>query len=145
MPPQDHKAIRAMLLAVLVIGLIGTGMELLLLEHDESLTQLVPLVLIGVGLAVIVWHASAGSHLSMIVMRVAMVAFIVTGVLGIALHYKGSAEFQKELDPSVQGFALFVKAVHSKAPPALAPGTMAQLGLLGLVCTYQGRNRRENI
>jgi hypothetical protein len=32
---------------------------------------------------------------------------------------------------------LFVKVVTAKAPPALAPGVMVQLGLLGLVYTYK--------
>jgi hypothetical protein len=63
-------------------------------------------------------------------------AFVAGGVLGIALHYQGSVEFQKELDPSVQGFDLFMKVMHSKTPPPIAPGALAYLGLLGLVCTY---------
>jgi hypothetical protein len=45
-----------MLLGILVFGLVGTAVELLLLGHDESLTQLVPLVLIATGIAVITWH-----------------------------------------------------------------------------------------
>jgi hypothetical protein len=42
-----------MLLGILVFGLIGTAVGLLFLGHDESLTQLVPLVLIATGIAVI--------------------------------------------------------------------------------------------
>jgi len=132
-----------MLLAILVCGSAGTALELLLLEHDETLTQLVPLVLIAIGMVVIIWHAMAESSTSLRLMRVTMTAFIAAGVLGVVLHYQGSVEFQKELDPSIEGFALFMKAIHSKAPPALAPGTMVQLGLLGLVCTYTVRDRRE--
>jgi hypothetical protein len=30
-----------------------------------------------------------------------------------------------------------MKAIHSKAPPALAPAAMIQMGLLGLLYTYK--------
>src|SRR5262245_59270317 len=133
-----------MLLGVLVFGLIGTGVELLLLGHDESLMQLTPLVLIVAGLGVTIWHLMAESHSSLIAMRVTMIAFIAAGALGVVLHFGGSVQFQRELDPSVQGLPLVMKAMQSKAPPALAPGTMAYMGLLGLVCTYKFTNRREN-
>jgi hypothetical protein len=123
--------------------MIGTAVELLLLGHDEGLTQLAPLVLIGIGVPVIIWHAIAVTPSSLRMMRIMMVALIVGGMIGIVMHYRGSVEFQKEVDPSIHGFALFMKVMHSKAPPALAPAILAHLGLLGLVCTYL--NRREKI
>jgi hypothetical protein len=133
-----------MLLGVLVLGLIGTGAELVLLGHDESLIQWIPLVLIVVGLGVTTWHLTAESRSSLLAMRVTMIAFIVGGALGVVLHLAGSVQFQRELDPSVEGFTLFMKAMQSKAPPALAPGTMTYMGLFGLVCTYLLANRGEN-
>jgi hypothetical protein len=133
-----------MLLAILIVGLAGTAVELLLLGHDESLTQLVPLILISIGVVVIIWHLAADSSMSLRLMRITMTAFVGAGVLGIVLHYQGSVEFQKELDPSITGFELFKKAMQSKAPPALAPGTLVQLGLLGLVCTYLVKQGRED-
>lgn len=132
-----------MLLAILVFGLIGTGVELLFLGHVESLSQFIPLVLIGLGLAAITWHVLAESRLSLRMLRVTMVGLIAAGLLGVILHYRGSVEFQTEVDPSVHGFALFLKAMRSKAPPALAPGVLVQLGLLGLVCTYSLADRRK--
>jgi hypothetical protein len=133
-----------MVLAILIVGLAGTAVELLLLGHDESLTQLVPLILIVIGVVVIIWHLVADSSMSLRLMRITMTAFVGAGVLGIVLHYKGSVEFQKELDPSITGFELFKKAMQSKAPPALAPGTLVQLGLLGLVCTYPVKQGRKD-
>ena len=132
-----------MLLAILVLGLVGTGVELLFLGHDESLTQIVPLALIAIGLAVIVWHVRGDSVSSLRVMRITMGAFIVAGALGVALHYRGSVDFQKDVDPSIHGFALFMKVMQSKAPPALAPGIMAHMGLLGLVYAYLPTDRRK--
>jgi len=65
-----------MLLGILVFGLIGTAVELLFLGHDESLTQLVPLVLIATGIAVITWHMLLESRSSLLVLRITMVAFV---------------------------------------------------------------------
>jgi len=61
------------------------------------------------------------------------------------VHYRGSVEFQKELDPSTAGFALFSKVMQSKAPPMLAPGTFVYFGLLGLVSTRLYIVRREKL
>jgi hypothetical protein len=84
-----------------------------------------------------------GSPLSLLAMRVTMIAFMAASGVGVALHYRGNVDFQKEVDPSIQGFALFMKAMQSKTPPALAPGILAHLGLLGLVCTYPLTDRRD--
>lgn len=133
-----------MLLGVLGLGLIGTFVELLLLAHDETLIQLTPLILIVVGSGVITWHAVAESRSSLLAMRVTMIALIAGGALGVVLHYRGSVEFQKELDPSIQGLTLFVTALQAKAPPALAPGSLTYMGLFGLVCTYLFSTRGGN-
>jgi len=128
---------RRIILGILIFGVIGTAVELLLLSHDEGVLQLVPLVLMAVGLLVIGWHLISASAASLLAMRVSMLAFILAGAVGVGLHYRGSAEFQTEVDPALDGFALFKKVMTSKAPPALAPGVMAQLGLLGLAYTYR--------
>jgi hypothetical protein len=70
-------------------------------------------------------------------MRVTMAFFIGSGFIGMGLHYMGNNEFQLEMDPGLHGWTLFVKAITSKAPPALAPAAMIQMGLLGLLYTYK--------
>jgi hypothetical protein len=70
-------------------------------------------------------------------MRVTMALFICSGFVGMGLHYIGNNEFQLEIDPSLHGWRLFVKSITSKAPPALAPAAMIQMGLLGLLYTYK--------
>ena len=65
-----------------------------------------------------------------------MLGFLVSGVIGVWLHYKGNMEFEIEMVPSLAGLELFLKASHG-AFPALAPGTMIQLGLLGLAYTFR--------
>ena len=112
------------------------GTELLFLKHDEEATQLIPLVLIGFALVTIAWHAAQGSSASLAALQVTMVLFIAAGLLGMYLHFRANLAFQREVDPSIAGQALFWKAMTAKTPPALAPGSMSQLGLIGLAYTY---------
>jgi hypothetical protein len=65
--------------------------------------------------------------------QAAMAIAIITGAVGVVLHYRANMEFQLELDPSLSGVALMMKVLEAKAPPALAPGNMMLLGLVGLV------------
>jgi hypothetical protein len=66
-----------------------------------------------------------------------MIAFIAAGFAGFYFHYQGSVEFKLESNPSLAGWRLFWEAIRAQAPPALAPGIMIQLGLIGLVYTYR--------
>ena len=127
---------RRLLLLILFIGIVGLTVELLFLQHDEEPTQLIPLVLLAAGFAVAVWHAVQRGPWSLIVLQVVMVLFIVAGLLGIVMHYGANVEFQREIDPSLGGMALFWKAMAAKTPPPLAPGSMSQLGLIGLAYSY---------
>ena len=136
---------RAALLSILLFGLVGTELELLFLGHDESPTQFIPLILIAIALVVVVWHIVRESSSSALAMRVTMSLFMVSGVLGVALHFRGNVQFQKEIDSSIHGYELFMKVMESKAPPALAPAIMAYFGLLGFVCSYPFTNRGEEI
>jgi hypothetical protein len=129
--------IRRILLFVLLVGMVGIGTELLFQQHFEDPSQLIPLVLIGVALSVILWHLLRRGPGSLRILQMTMVFFIAAGLLGMYLHYGANVEFQREVDPSLGGLDLFWKAMAAKAPPALAPGSMAQLGLIGLAYTYR--------
>jgi hypothetical protein len=142
MPPPASTAdsltiVRRLLLAVLTIGLIGTGAELVAVEHFEDARQIIPLVLIGLALAVVFWNAALPGRASVRAMQAVMAGFIAAGLIGIYLHYMGNLEFQLEIDPSQSRWALFKKVIQAKAPPALAPGSMAQLAFIGLIWAFR--------
>ncbi len=124
------------LFAILLLGMAGTGAELLLLGHSEDLRQWIPLILLGAGLVACAWHGLFPSALSARVLQAIFLGCILSGLGGIYFHYRGSAEFKLESNPALSGWALFREAVRAKSPPLLAPGAMAQLGLLGLVYVH---------
>ena len=138
-------AIRWFLLGALLANVLGLATELVLFEHFEDGWQLIPISLLGLALVLVVWNGLSRSPASVKLLRLVMVLFVVAGPVGILLHYRANREFQVESDPSAPAWTVFVKAIHSKAPPPLAPGAMTQLGLLGLIYTYRhpSLNRSE--
>jgi hypothetical protein len=135
------QAVRRFLLAILLLGMGGTAVELLLLKHDEDAFQLVPLVLLGLGLAAVAWHALRPGGASTGLVRATMVAFLAAGAAGVYFHYGANVEFQLETDPSLRGRELIMRVLEAKVPPALAPGVMIQLGLIGLAYTYRSKEQ----
>ena len=130
------RALRGFLLVLFLMGVLGIGVELLLLDHTEDLWQWTPLTLIAISLVVLGWRIVDRKPASMRVFRGTMALFVVSGFVGILLHYQGNVEFELEMYPTLKGLELFWEAVKG-ATPALAPGTMIQLGLLGWAYTYR--------
>ncbi|MEW5918439.1 MAG: hypothetical protein AB1762_18705, partial [Gemmatimonadota bacterium] len=124
------------LLVVLACASAGMFVELLLLGHIEDAWQWVPVVLLGVGVLVTFWHLVRRDLGSLRVLQMLMLLFVVSGLVGLALHYKGNVEFEKEMYPDLAGWQLFSQAMTG-ATPSLAPGTMVQFGLLGLLYTFR--------
>ena len=130
-------ALRRVLLGILLFGMAGTTTELLLLQHLEDVSQAIPLALLGCGYAVVAWNSWRHSRLSVTAMQILMVLFAASGVLGMYFHYSANAEFQREIDPTLAGSKLWWTVLQAKTPPALAPGVMALLGLIGLAYAYR--------
>ena len=128
--------VRAALLGIFLFGGVGTAAELLLLEHTEQPWQWAPLVLIAAGVVAVAWHAVARSRGSVRAFQALMVLFGAGGLTGMALHYRGNLEFEREMHPDGTVWELCEGALMG-ATPALAPGTMILLGLIGLVYTYR--------
>jgi hypothetical protein len=139
------ERLRLWIVAIIVLGLIGTMTELLLLEHDEQALQFVPLVLMVLGALTLAWHAAAKGTASLRALEVVMGLFVLAGFAGMVAHFNGSMEYQFELNPELSMGELLDKIIHAKAPPLLAPGMMIQLGLLGLAYAFTDpRHRRSD-
>jgi hypothetical protein len=140
MEPADGTlpTVRRVLLWALIAGMAGTAAELLLIGHVEDEWQLVPVVLLSLGTLVAVAHWVRPGVLTTRLLQLLMVFFIISGGIGSVLHYRGNSEFELEMQPSLGGVEL-VKETLTGAFPVLAPGTMALLGVIGLVQTHRQR------
>jgi len=129
-------SMRWMVLAVFVLGVFGTGGELLFLGHTVGIDQLIPIVLLVMSVLVLAWHGLERKSASLRTFQITMTLLVVAGMLGTGFHYWANEKFELEGDPNMKGMALFSK-VMTGAAPALAPGAMIQLGLLGLIYTFR--------
>lgn len=134
--------IRRLVLLILIVGVGGMGTELLLLGHVDGALQIAPVVLLGVGLLTLVWHAVAPGAASVRAVQATMALLVISGALGVVLHYRGNVEFELEMYPSLSGLELVGKTLTG-ATPVLAPGSMTMLGLVGLVHTYRHPRQRR--
>lgn len=131
-----EAAVRKLLLGLFLIGSAAMVLELIFLEHTESLWQWLPLIVLGAGiLGGLVVTVSPG-RTTVQTFRFLMLVFVIVGLIGVFLHYQGNVEFALERDPTLRGLPLIWKVLRG-ATPALAPGTLAQLGLLGLVFCWR--------
>jgi hypothetical protein len=128
--------IRTFLLVTLTVGMIGMSAELLLIGHRETLQQQIPLLMLGLGIVAAVWHAAAPRPATVRALQITMLLFVLSGLLGVALHYQGNVEFELEMYPSMGGMELVQKTLTG-ATPVLAPGSMSLLGLIGLTHAYK--------
>jgi hypothetical protein len=140
-------SLRQLLLLLLLVGIVGLEVELALLRHAESFTQWMPHVTLFIGLLITAAVYFRPQRRTLRAFQLMMLLFLVIGLLGVILHLKGNVEFALERNPSLSGLGLVWKALRG-ATPALAPGALAQLGLMGLLFTYRhpalgGRNARQ--
>jgi len=123
-----------LLLAIFFVGLLGTTAELFFLEHYEDVKQFIPLVVAVPGFAIGGWYAARPNAASLRGFRAVLLLFVVSGLAGLFLHYRGNVEFEKERDATLGGLPLIWEALRG-ATPALAPGTMIFLALIGYAAT----------
>lgn len=133
---EGGGGLRRLLVAVVLVGIVGLAAELVLLEHVESVWQWVPLVALALGFVAGAALLARPAGATVRAFQGAMALFAVAGAIGLYLHYAGNVEFEREMDAELRGFALVWEALRG-ATPALAPGSLAHLGLIGLAITYR--------
>lgn len=127
---------RRLALYLLLFGVIGVGLELVLLEHYEDPWQWAPIALLALGLVGGGLATLRPSRPVLRTLQALMLGYVLAGGLGMYLHLNANVEFERELRPSMQGIELVIETLRG-AMPVLAPGAMVQLGLLGLLATYK--------
>ncbi|MBF8248624.1 MAG: hypothetical protein HW374_1424 [Bacteroidetes bacterium] len=129
-----ERRVRILLLALFLFTLLGAAVELLLTSHTEG-WQLVPLILMLLSVLALGWFALVRNKTGLKLVQSIMVCFILSGAIGVLLHFNSNEEFALEVYPGLTGIELLWKSIKGAAP-ILAPGIMVQLGVLGLGYAY---------
>ena len=129
------NSVRTLLLALVLLGEVGLAAELFLLEHFENVWQWAPFAVLAAGTASAIWLWTRPSRRAVRFFQSAMLLFVLAGLVGLWLHFKGNTEWELESDPAMRGLDLAWSALRG-ATPTLAPGALVQLGLMGLILTH---------
>ncbi len=127
---------RRLALILLLLSTAGITAELVLLEHYAEPPQWAPLALLVVGLVVASAVAAGATPGRVRALKLVASLQVVAACVGIFLHLRSNFEFELELRPGTSGLPLVVETLRG-AIPALAPGALAQLGLLGLLVCFR--------
>jgi MFS superfamily sulfate permease-like transporter len=128
--------LRQCVLAITTLALLVTPFELILVEHYNEPTMFIPFVLAGLALLAIVCAFVWPNKRTFRFLRVAMILLVVGSAVGVFFHLRGNLEISREVDSELRGWGLIWDVLAGSAP-ALAPGLLAQAGLLGLLYTYK--------
>ena len=121
---------------LLLFATLGTGIELIFLEHFEDPWQWAPIALLGVGLVLGAAVVLRPSRPTVRALQLLMISYVLSAGVGLYLHLKANVEFELELRPTMANTELILETLKG-AIPALAPGVMVQLGLLGLLACFR--------
>jgi hypothetical protein len=134
--------LRRFALALAAIGVIGTLLELTLIKHYASKDQVIPYVLLGLAALGVIAVAVRPTTFVLRVFQVLMVVTVLGSGIGMLEHLKANARnagaiTDGERLPTTPSAIL---AGINGFAPLLAPGVLAQVGLLGLAFTYRHPN-----
>ena len=134
MQQQQHTAkpfpVKKVIIAALLFMLLGTALELYLLDHYEDALQLIPLLCIGISILIMFLLFFQRTAFLIRLFKFVMGLTALSGFYGAFLHLQANYEFEQEMTPTASGWELFWESL-SGALPALAPGSMIVLALLG--------------
>lgn len=122
------------ILGIFLLSAVGSCAELFLLEHTEGVWQWIPITLILASFLLLTWMGISKSSISIRAFQLFMGLFVISGFIGLFMHFQGNMEFELELYPNMKGVELFWNTLKG-ATPVLAPGQMIAMGLLGWVYT----------
>jgi len=127
---SERIRLKQVLVLALLFMMIGTLLELYLLDHYEDTWQLIPVICIGVALinfCVLFYRRSqAAIHLFKLVLL--LTSF--SGVYGVVLHLQANYEFEQDMKPTAGFWQLFSESI-SGALPTLAPMSLLVLACIG--------------
>lgn len=124
------KTTKHIIFLTLLLMVFGTTLELYLIDHYEDRLQQIPIICIAVTLISALLVYFKPSALMCRFYKIVLLLTALSGCFGTFLHLRANYEFELEMTPSLNGWALFVES-FSGALPALAPFNMIILALLG--------------
>lgn len=132
---------KTLLLAALLLMLVGTGLELYLLDHFEDTQQLIPLLCLGASLLLLLLLQLNQAIAIVRNFQVVLLLTALSGAYGCYLHLRVNIEFEQEMRPTASSWDVLVES-WSGALPALAPGSLIAFALIGYTYLQLLKNKK---
>ena len=132
--PDPSRWFRRFLVATGAAVYLGGAVELWLVDHVEDWQQLIPFVVIALGLGASGWWWASASAGAVRALRMVGVLAVVSAAVGMGLHLWGNVQFEIEVNGGA-GPAELAWGALSGGNPLLAPGMVALAGVLGAAAT----------
>ncbi|MTB51723.1 hypothetical protein [Lewinella sp. W8] len=126
----SRVGVQQIIAAAILFMMVGTALELYLLDHYEGTLQLIPLLCIGATLVTVIALFFRKTPLLLGTFRVLLILTALSGVYGVFLHLRANYEFEQEMKPTAEPWDVFVESLAG-ALPSLAPASMIVLALIG--------------
>jgi hypothetical protein len=135
---ESTSLLRPLILVIMGIGTLGILGELLLLEHYKFDSQWIAVMLtLLTGVCTVILGFNPNARV-MRVVQLALLLVVLGSAFGVLEHVKTNYD-RMENGSNVSSLSPIWQALKGRAP-ALAPGALAQLGLLGLLFMYKHPN-----
>jgi hypothetical protein len=134
-PDQILFRLRRFLLALSALLFGGTVIELWLAEHMESLVQLIPFGLCGLGIVAVIAVLLRPQRQTLLGLRGCMGLAVLGSLYGMYEHISSNIAFQLEIQPNAKFRDIFSEALGG-ASPLLAPGILVLAAILAIAATY---------
>ena len=117
---SEKVRVKQVIVLALLFMMIGTLLELYLLDHYEDTWQLIPILCIGAALV----------NLFILLFKLVLVLTSFSGIYGVVLHLQANYEFEQDMKPTANFWELFSESL-SGALPTLAPMSLLVLAFIG--------------
>ena len=140
---SEKFSVKQIIVLALLFMMVGTLLELYLLDHYEDAYQLIPVLCIAfslINLIILLFKSKKIINL----FKLMLVLTSLSGVYGVFLHLQSNFEFEQEMKPTATNWELFSESL-SGALPTLAPMSMLVLAFIGYSYLILIKQQHEKI
>ena len=141
---SEKFSVKKMIVLALLFMMIGTLLELYLLDHYEDAFQLIPVLCIAFSLINLIILFLKRSKIIIKLFKLVLILTSFSGIYGVFLHLQSNFEFEQDMKPTATNWELFSESL-SGALPTLAPMSMLVLAFIGYSYLILIKQQHEKI
>ena len=127
---SETYRLKKVLVLALLFMMIGSLLELYLLDHYEDSWQLIPILSVGTTLVTLLILFFKKTTKVVNLFKAVLILTALSGVYGVFLHLQSNFEFEQDMKPTATNFELITDSL-SGALPTLAPMSLVVLACIG--------------